>query len=202
MSDKKKTLTRYKQVLGKLKKLRAEMNSDFERLRKENARDLQKCKKATDQKDLIAMLATMAVGLSNLAVAAKKSTKVTGAELAKLNKETLKGFVGSKADQYAQLVGGAVSDDVKADGNLVLFAKATLKAWSDMNKPSFWAAAYVDIVENRKFKWDPVSWAAYAKKIQKESDSRITRIQLKTQKDLDSRIRKYEKLVKQLERAA
>lgn len=201
MADNKKTIARYKQILKKLKKLRADLDGDFDKLRKQNERDLKKCKKATDQADLIATLATMAVSLGSLTKAAQKSTKVTGAELAKLNKDTLKGVAKGKADQFGQIIGGAVSDDVGSDGNLVLLAKATLKGWSDMNKPSFWAAAYSDIVDNKKFKWDPTSWSNYAKKIQKESDARITAVQKQAQKNLDAKIRKYEGLVKKLEKA-
>lgn len=200
MPDNKKTIARYKQILNKLKKLRSELDSDFDNLRKQNARDLQKCKKATDQKDLIATLATMAVSLGSLTMSAQKSTKVAGAELAKLNKDTLKSVAAGKADQFGQLIGSTVSDDVGTDGNLVLFAKATLKAWSDMNKPSFWAAAYTDIVDSKKFKWDPATWSNYAQKIQKESDARITSVQKQAQKNLDAKIKKYENLIKDLEK--
>ncbi|MWD26055.1 hypothetical protein E0K89_000995 [Aquicoccus sp. SCR17] len=198
--DTKQIIARYKKILKELKTLRIQLDRDFDKLKKQTARDLAKCKHAQDKADLLGTLATMAGGLLNLAKATYKSTQVTGAELAKLNRKILVDVGKDKTNQTAQLLGDMVSDDVGSDGNAVLFAKATLKAWSDMNKLSFWGAAYSDMVESRKFKWDPVSWSKYSEKIRRDSDAKVDGIRKKMKSDLDARIRKYETLIASLEK--
>lgn len=187
-----KTLDAMLRTHAELKKLRREVEADFDRIARENRAAYTKAKKISDGTDLAADLIFLFKGLAGLTAKAYRSTKLSGEALVKLNNEVVKDLAKDKTQDIGKKFYDGQAKDRMDEGWL----KKMLTTWADLTRPSFWAAAWIDVVENRNFTFDPNKWDKYADRIYKDSQSRVDAIRKETLKRLDAKIKDYERLIR------
>lgn len=79
--------------------------------------------------------------------------KLSGEALEKANKELARSAIKDAYMPIVEATGKTIGNSAnEKDGDVILFGKLLLKAWDDVNSPSYWASKYtgVDIEETNK----------------------------------------------------
>lgn len=188
-------------TLGKLRKARAEAVSLFDRIAAENDQAAARARRVSSNVDTAAFLAGMFASLGSLAVDAHKGLKLSGEALERHNKAVLSQVARDKSIRDGTLLANTLLDDV-SQGSALLFGKAMLKAWNDMQSPSFWAGMYTEVVSNGRRTWDPVRWASFVENGRQRASGNIAATRARTLANIDRKIRRYEAILARMKRPA
>ena len=194
------TIDQVRMTLSKLRRARSDAEQLFDHIAAENDRAASKAKAVGRNVDTAAYLVTMFYSLGSLAADAHKGLKLTGEALERHNRAVLSGFAQGKSVHDGTLLANTLLSDVSA-GPLVL-GKAMLRAWNDIQSPSFWAGMYTDVVSNGGRSFDPVKWADYVEFGRRRANDTIGATKAQSLSDIDKKIRTYEAIVWQMQRDA
>lgn len=127
--------------LQKMIKLREETNKMFQQLAYQAKVDYQKIKQKSAGLDMTAALLQLGIGYSKIVKGGMDTMKLTGAELAKANRELAKSamttgpqFVAEQVIQQSSFI--KVTGE---EGLALALGKIAINSWFDMTSPSYWA---------------------------------------------------------------
>ena len=193
------TIDQVRLTLSKLRKARSEAEQLFDQIVAENDRAAGEAKRVGQNADTAAYLTNMFYSLGKLAASAHQGMKLAGDALDYHNRQVLSGFVKDKSVHDGTLVANTLLSDV-SQGPLVI-GKALLKAWNDIQSPSFWAGMYADLSTGGR-SFDPVKWADYVEHGRKRAKEEIEARKRQAISGIDKKIRTYEEIMWQMQKNA
>ena len=195
---KPRTADDIRKTLKILRDARKESAELFNSIEKDIAKATKKIKSVNNAQDGAAMAVTLFRGLAKLIKNGYKASLVSGKELQKINNRVAKDVVKDVAKQRrdaALRIADSLGKDSKGDSAIMLWTKKGVTFALECQSPSFWTAAYVDVVDNKNYNFEPKRWANLADITHKEQMKKVTEARNNALKNIDKKIKHYEFLL-------
>ena len=196
--DKPRTADDIRKALKILRDARKNSDELFKSIEKDIAKATKKIKSVNNAQDGAAMAITLFRGLAKLIQNGYKASLSSGKELQKINNDVVEDVVKNMEKQrrdVALKIANSLGKDSKGDSAIMLWTKKGVTFALECQSPSFWTAAYVDIVDNKNYNFEPKRWANLADITHKKQMKKVTEARKSALKNLDKKIKHYEFLL-------